>query len=321
MKIVKARAHTNIALIKYWGKKNTDIIIPMNNSFSLTLDHFYTDTKVTYDEDLKKDSFSLNGEEIESQNVFNFLDYVRQLSGKNGFVKVESINHVPTTAGLASSASAYAALAAASSRAFGLDLSRKDLSRLARRGSGSATRSIYGGFTEWIGGDNDLNSYAKPFQENVEWDIRMIAAVINSKPKKITSRSGMQTVVNTSPFYGEWVKNANNSIPLIKKAILDKDFTTFGEISEENAMKMHALNLTAHPHFSYFEPQSIEIMQAVEQLRQDGIEAYYTMDAGPNVKIICEGKNSEVIQKALKIKFPEIELLESKPGKGIQFLD
>ena len=163
-----ARAHTNIALIKYWGKKDTEFILPMNNSLSLTLDHFYTDTSVTFDSSYTKDTFILNGKEIPN--------------GISEFAKVNSTNHVPTTAGLASSASAFAALAAAASKASGMNLSRRDLSRLARRGSGSATRSIYGGFVEWQAGDNDLNSYAVPYIENVSWDIKMIAVVINSKP-------------------------------------------------------------------------------------------------------------------------------------------
>ena len=152
---VTARAHTNIALVKYWGKADEELIIPQNNSLSLTLDHFYTDTTVQFDPTLTADQFTLNGQAQETTKITKFLDIIRQMAASQLFARVESTNHVPTMAGLASSASAYAALALAGSKALGLDLNSKDLSRLARRGSGSACRSIYGGFVEWKKGDSD----------------------------------------------------------------------------------------------------------------------------------------------------------------------
>lgn len=196
---VTARAHTNIALVKYWGKADEELIIPQNNSLSLTLDHFYTDTTVQFDPTLTADQFTLNGQAQETTKITKFLDIIRQMAASQLFARVESTNHVPTMAGLASSASAYAALALAGSKALGLDLSSKDLSRLARRGSGSACRSIYGGFVEWQKGDSDQTSYAVPLVENLDWDLKMIAIVVNDKQKKIASRAGMQNVVHTSP--------------------------------------------------------------------------------------------------------------------------
>ena len=187
---VTARAHTNIALVKYWGKEDEELIIPQNNSLSLTLDHFYTDTTVQFDPDLTADQFTLNGQAQETTKITKFLDIIRQMASSQLFARVESTNHVPTMAGLASSASAYAALALAGSKALGLDLSSKDLSRLARRGSGSACRSIYGGFVEWQKGDSDQTSYAVPLVENLDWDLKMIAIVVNDKQKKIASRAG-----------------------------------------------------------------------------------------------------------------------------------
>ena len=191
---VTARAHTNIALVKYWGKADEELIIPQNNSLSLTLDHFYTDTTVQFDPTLTADQFTLNGQAQETTKITKFLDIIRQMAASQLFARVESTNHVPTMAGLASSASAYAALALAGSKALGLDLSSKDLSRLARRGSGSACRSIYGGFVEWQKGDSDQTSYAVPLVENLDWDVKMIAIVVNDKQKKIASRAGMQNV-------------------------------------------------------------------------------------------------------------------------------
>lgn len=205
---VTARAHTNIALVKYWGKADEELIIPQNNSLSLTLDHFYTDTTVQFDPTLTADQFTLNGQAQETTQITKFLDIIRQMAASQLFARVESTNHVPTMAGLASSASAYAALALAGSKALGLDLSSKDLSRLARRGSGSACRSIYGGFVEWQKGDSDQTSYAVPLVENLDWDLKMIAIVVNDKQKKIASRAGMQNVVHTSPYYSAWVKRS-----------------------------------------------------------------------------------------------------------------
>jgi len=315
-----ARAHTNIALVKYWGKKDQDLIIPMNSSLSLTLDHFYTDTTVEFSDRFSADTFTLNGQAKANDQVSAFLDLVRQKAGINTYAKVESINHVPTQAGLASSASAYAALALAASAASGLTLTKPELSRLARRGSGSACRSIYGGFVEWQMGHDDLTSYAKPFQEEVDWDICMLAIVLNAKQKKISSRGGMQTVVKTSPYYPAWVKTCQADIKAIKEAILAKDFVKLGTIAEENAMKMHALNLSASPHFNYFEPETLVAMQLVEELRQAGVACYYTLDAGPNVKVLCLKKDVTIIKQKLATVFEPDQLLLATPGPGAHLL-
>lgn len=321
-KRITARAHTNIALVKYWGKKNQDLIIPMNGSLSLTLDHYYTDTTVQFDDQLKHDVFVLDGHLQENAKVIRFMNIMREKYNINQFAHIESINHVPSTAGLASSASAFAALAAAASQSAGLNLSRKELSKLARRGSGSASRSIYGGFVEWIQGTSDDTSYAVPIEENLNWDIGMLVAVVNSQEKKISSSTGMQNVVETSPYYSAWVESVNQDLINIKQAIQKRDFKSLGEITESNALKMHALNLSATPHFNYFEPLSLAIMQAVEALRdEEQLPCYYTLDAGPNVKILCEQKNAAKIKTRLQQKFPQVAFAFTKPGEGVKFLN
>ena len=318
---VTARAHTNIALVKYWGKADEELIIPQNNSLSLTLDHFYTDTTVQFDPTLTADQFTLNGQAQKTTKITQFLDIIRQMAASQLFARVESTNHVPTMAGLASSASAYAALALAGSKALGLDLNSKDLSRLARRGSGSACRSIYGGFVEWQKGDSDQTSYAVPLVENLDWDLKMIAIVVNDKQKKIASRAGMQNVVHTSPYYSAWVKRSKEDLLALKQAIAEKDFTQLGKIAEGNAMCMHALNLSATPHFNYFEAESLKAMQLVEQLRGQGLECYYTMDAGPNVKVICQGKDLKAIVDSLSQEFSNEQLLVASAGPGAEILE
>lgn len=318
---ITARAHTNIALIKYWGKKNTELIIPQNSSLSLTLDHFYTDTTVQFDKSLDHDLFTLNNQLVDNPKVYKFMDLVRERAGIETFARIDSINHVPSAAGLASSASAYAALAAAASKAAGLDLSKKDLSRLARRGSGSASRSIYGGFVEWQQGTNDLDSYAIPVEENLDWKIGMLVGIVNSNQKKISSRAGMQSVVETSPYYDGWVESTNQDLKDIKKAIKNRDFQTVGEITESNALRMHALNLSARPPFNYFEPLSLAIMKEIERIRtEEKIQCYYTLDAGPNVKILCMQQDAAAIKKILSEKFEQVSFEFAKPGKGVHFI-
>lgn len=233
--------------------------------------------------------------------------------------RVESINHVPTAAGLASSASAFAALAGAANLALGLDLDPQRLSTFARRGSGSATRSIYGGFVEWDMGTCSDDSFAVPV-DDASWDIGMVIVAVNQKAKEVSSRIGMKRTVETSPFYPAWVESAKKDIQDIKAAIAAKDFIRLGEITEANGMKMHGTMLGAEPPFSYWEPDSIVAIKTAQTLRKQGIPCYITMDAGPNVKVLCRLSQAETIKQALLEHFTEDKLIITKPGKGIREL-
>ena len=316
-----AKAHTNIALVKYWGKKDQDLIIPQTDSLSLTLNEFYTTTTVNFDNHLTSDLVAIDQHILskkEAQKVAHVLDIVRQLSGIKSFARVDSINHVPTAAGLASSASAFAALAGAASVAAGLNLSSRDLSRLARRGSGSATRSIYGGLVEWQKGTDDDSSFAQPVLENVDFPIEMLAVLVDTKKKKVSSRSGMQSSVETTPYYDAWRQVVANDMVAIKKAIKAKDIDQIGHIAEENALRMHALTFSADPGFTYFNGETLTIIKAVEDLRNQGVNCYYTMDAGPNVKVIYDrGNRNKIVEELSNIVGPE-RLVVSQPGPGIK---
>ncbi|AYG37367.1 diphosphomevalonate decarboxylase [Lactiplantibacillus pentosus] len=319
-KTVTAKAHTNIALVKYWGKKDADLMLPQNGSISLTLDHFYTQTSVTFATQLTADEIEFNGQRLTAQKaarISQFLDLVRQQSGQTAYAKVVTENHVPTSAGLASSASGFAALAGAASRAAGLQLDLTDLSRLARRGSGSATRSIFGGFVEWHAGHDDASSYAEVLQDPVDWDIQMIAVVLKATQKPISSTAGMARVVQTSPYYPAWVQTAEADLKRMRQAIAARDLQEVGQIAETNAMRMHALNLSAEPAFNYFTAETLTAIQAVTDLRSQGVNCYYTLDAGPNVKIICAGQDTDVIKTALQQYFEPEQLIVAKPGPGI----
>ncbi|NQM29620.1 diphosphomevalonate decarboxylase [Streptococcus suis] len=322
-KIGIARAHTNIALIKYWGKRDKQLFLPMNSSLSLTLDAFYTDTKVVFDSELTGDEFYLNGNvqnETEILKISRFLDLFREYIGEGNFARVESLNFVPTAAGLASSASAFAALALATSTALHLDLSPAQLSTFARRGSGSSTRSLFGGFVEWDMGTGSEDSMARPI-DDADWDIAMIVLAVNTGPKKIASREGMDHTVATSPFYSAWVETAQSDLADIKVAIANRDFEKLGQITEHNGMKMHATTLSANPPFTYWTADSLLAQEAVRQVREKtGLSAYMTMDAGPNVKVLCrESEMNEFVNELSQI-FPREKIITSKPGPGAYIL-
>jgi len=318
-----ARAHTNIALIKYWGKRDKDLFLPMNSSLSLTLDAFYTDTKVTFDDSLTEDSFLLNGKrqsEKEISKISRFLDLFCEYIGKRPFARVESLNFVPTAAGLASSASAFAALALAVADALKLDLSRQELSTIARRGSGSSTRSLFGGFVEWEMGTSSEDSMAHPI-DDADWDVGMLILAVDTQEKKVSSRLGMEHTVQTSPFYPAWIETAKEDLQAMKAAIAARDFESLGRITEHNGMKMHATTLSANPPFTYWTADSLLAQEAVRMVREDlQLPAYMTMDAGPNVKVLCRASDMERLIAAISAYFPAEKMIPSLPGPAASVL-
>lgn len=289
MLAVTARAHTNIALIKYWGKADSELMLPANSSVSMTLDQFYTETTVTFDADATADSFVLDGvrqDFLATTKITRFLDIVRALANTASFAHVESVNHVPTAAGLASSASAFAALALAASTAAGLNLTQQELTRLARRGSGSASRSINGGFVIWHRGHDDASSFAEPVQVNPNLNLRMLAVVLNHRQKRVSSRQGMAETVATSPYFPAWADAAEAASHAMVRALAGSDFAEIGAMVERSALMMHATTLAANPPFTYFQPETLATLQLVQDMRAKGLPVYATMDAGPNVKVL-----------------------------------
>ena len=317
-----ALAYPNIALIKYWGKRDEKLILPMTGSLSLTLNVHATTTTVQLDERLAADTVSFNGQMIEdaaADKVRVFLDLVRQWAGQSCKAQVITRNDGPTAAGLASSASGFAALAAAAAAAYGLQLSPRDLSRLARRGSGSACRSIFGDFAIWHAGEDDASSFAEPVV-NGGLDVAMVMAVVNAGQKSISSRVAMRRTVETSPFNAAWVAQNPHDLQAMQTAIAQGDFTRVGELTEINALRMHANMLGAVPPVRYFSADTMRILDAVAAMRASGLEAYATMDAGPNVKVLCQRANVAAVVAALTQVLPAEQVVPAFAGPGVQLL-
>lgn len=322
-----AVANSNIALVKYWGKRDDKLILPYNSSISVSLDGLFAKTTVEFDDNLKNDVFVLNGEEQsgeELERVVDTLNLIRQMAKIKKYARVDSTNNFPTAAGLASSAAGGAALAMAASKAAGLNLSEKELSIIARRNSGSACRSIEGGFVEWVKGSapDGSDSYGVQIAPENHWpEFRTIVTVLTSKAKKIKSRAGMKQSVTTCPYYSAWTKEADKDTETMKKAIIQKDFKTLGEVAELNALKMHAVMMTTNPPIIYWLPETVHVIHLVQELRDNGIQCYFTMDAGPQVKILCLEKDVESIVSRLNQLEGVQEAIVCKLGGGAKLVN
>ncbi|MBT4540595.1 diphosphomevalonate decarboxylase [Candidatus Woesearchaeota archaeon] len=318
-----AIAHSNIALCKYWGKRNEELILPFNANISMTLNKFFTHTTLEFDKKYDKDILVINDKEYANETkeyklyVGRFLRVVRERVNTDLYARIVSNNNFPLAAGLASSASGFAALAIAVNEIFNLSLDKNGLSILARQGSGSAARSIHGGFVEWLKGENENgeDSYAKQvFDENYWPEFRMIACITSTEEKKYKSRPSMQMSVETSPYFKQWAEGSDEDVQKVKQGLREKDFTLVGTTAEHSCMKMNGVMWTTKPAIIYQNQTTIELMHAIMQWREEGLESYYTMDAGPQVKILCLEKDVDVLVEKLS-KFDGVEkVVVNKPG-------
>ena len=284
-----AIANSNIAFIKYWGNRDEALRLPVNASLSMNLAGLFTQTRVSFDPSHPSDSLDLNNAPVQGpalDRVVRFLDNVRALSGSQLYARVTSSNNFPIGAGIASSAAAFAALALAASTAAGLQLSEPQLSRLARRGSGSACRSIPGGFVEWQPGATEEESFAFSIAPASHWDLVDCIAVLASGHKSVGSTEG-HAAAPTSPLQPARVADTPRRIAIARRAILDRDFSTFAEIVEADSNIMHAVMMTSQPALFYWEPASLQLIKTIPGWRKDGLQCCYTLDAGPNVHVLC----------------------------------
>lgn len=287
-----ALAHPNIALVKYWGKRDDALNLPASGSLSITLDRLHTRTAVRFDPALGADDIVLNGrrDAAESRKISAFLDLLRAHAGVATRACVVSENDFPTGAGLASSASGFAALAVAADRALGTDLDASSLSRLARRGSGSAARSIFGGFAEMAAGTraDGEDAFAKPLLDAAAWPLRVVIAITTRTAKSTSSRTGMDLSRRTSPFYRDWIATGAGDLEVARGAVRSRDFDRLAAVGEASCLAMHAVMLSTRPGLIYWNGATVECMQRVRSLRErDGLGVFFTIDAGPQVKAVC----------------------------------
>ena len=251
--------------------------------------------------------------------VSRFLDLIRERAGISAPARVASRNTVPFGAGLASSASAFAALAAAGSCAAGLDLSGRELSRLARRGSGSACRSIYGGLVKWNAGHDDATSYAQPVE--CPMDLAIIVILISAKEKPMSSREAMRLTMRTSPLYPAWVRSSADDMTRALAAVAASDLDALGEVVEANALGMHASMMAARPAVIYWLPQTVTALSAVRDLRRHGYGAWSTMDAGANVKVLTAAADAGRVASELRDRLPGQTIEVHHIGSGVRVVE
>ncbi|MBK8012344.1 MAG: diphosphomevalonate decarboxylase [Deltaproteobacteria bacterium] len=314
-----AEASANIALIKYWGKRDARLNLPETGSLSLTLAALRTRTDVTRI-DAPSDRFTLDGTCVEGralERVGRFVDLVRDMAGRSDRVEVTSSNRFPTAAGLASSASAFAALAVASLDAFGVEMSPSEISRLARRGSGSAARSVFGGFCRMHAGvePDGRDAFAVPFEGAA---LELVAAVVVAKASKKTTGStdGMNLTQKTSPYHAAWVTAVSRDLLAAEDALRAGDLMTLADVVEGNCLAMHADAMAARPGILYFKPSTLWAIEAVRGMRKEGTPVFFTIDAGPHVVAFTLPAYLDAVVEQLA-GHPEVEcVLRSTSGEG-----
>lgn len=320
---VTAKAPANIAFIKYWGKTNEKLRLPENDSLAMTLDQTYTTTTVEFSDKLKQDRVFIDGSETtgeEKQRVVKQLNLIRPKASLGWLATVVSLNNFPKASGLASSASGLAALTIAASAAAGLKLNQKELGRLARLGSGSACRSIPGGYVYWQKGQSDQDSYAYTLYNADYWDLVDLTVVVTKEQKKISSTEG-HSLTKTNPFSQARQEAVRDNLKEIKKAFKTKDFTLLGQVIESECLNLHSVMLTSKPALIYWESLTLEIIHKAIQWRQEGLESYFTIDAGPQVHLICQGKNSLGLKNKLKSVRGILDIITNRPSQGARIID
>lgn len=301
----EAFAPANIALCKYWGKRDADLNLPINSSLSVSLGKLGTRTVVKFAK--TADRIFLNGKPAPKDFAARISAYLDLFREEEQFFEVRTKNNIPTAAGLASSASGFAALVKALDQLMGWGFNPRELSMLARIGSGSATRSLYDGFAVWHAGvrADGMDSYAESFSR--PWKKFRIGILEVSRDRKKTgSTDGMNRTVETSELYEAWLPQADCDFDELRTAIATQDFPMLGKTSENNALAMHATMLAAWPPLCYWKPQTLALMHKVWQAREDGLELYFTIDAGPNLKLLFLQKD----QVAVKALFPKVQVVK-----------
>ena len=288
---VTVSAAANIALIKYWGKVDLTNNQPATASLSIGLEDLRTTTRIEYASG-EADTFEADLSEAAQSRVIKFLDRVREMYEITSHFHIKTDNNFPTGTGLASSASGFAALILVLNGLCNLQLSKKVLSQIARLGSGSAARSVYGGFVEVVPSDN---AYALPVIPADDWPLDVVVAITDESPKSLSSTEAMIRTATTSPLYNAWIKSHPEDMRVAKQAIVDRDFQKLAEVSEHNCLKMHSTMMSSTPPIIYWLPATLAVMHHVRELRDAGVGAFFTIDAGSQIKVICLSQHTDKI--------------------------
>jgi diphosphomevalonate decarboxylase len=320
---VTALAHPNIALIKYWGDRDSNLHIPLNGSISMNLGGLFTRAQVSLNPNPQRDELRLNGVTAnpdDYRRVSAFLDHIRELSGRKVYFTINSHNNFPTSAGIASSASAFAALALAATKVCDLDLTEPELTRLARMGSGSACRSIPAGYVEWIAGYNHATSFARSIASPEHWDLTDCIALISQEPKSTSSTQG-HALASSSPLQAARLQTAEQRLQTCRQAILDRDFNALAQVVELDSNLMHSVMITSTPPLLYWQPPTLAVMHAIQNWRLDGFQVCYTIDAGPNVHVLCPTQQATEIATRLRNIPGVIQVLTARPGGATRIIE
>lgn len=315
-----ARAHPNIAFIKYWGNRDEALKIPANGSISMNLDGIYTETTVEWGHE--RDSLILNNEPTTGaalERVVRHLEAIRRIGHISSGAFVQTYNNFPMGVGIASSASSFAALTLAAVSAAGLSLTESAISAIARLGSGSAARSIPDGFVEWFEGKDHETSFAQTIASRNHWSLVDVIAVVSNEHKKTGSEAG-HTTAATSPLQAARVKDATRRLDICREALLNRNFDDLADVVELDSNMMHAVMMSSHPRLLYWLPASMEIMLAVQKWRHDGLNVCYTLDAGPNVHCICTEEDSNTVATLLKQLPGILDIRKAAPGQGTHLI-
>lgn len=320
------RAGSNIAFIKYWGVADARINLPLNNSISMTLADAYTLTTVAWDDvgHLTHDEVVLDDQllaPVAAARISRHLDRLRDLAGVTVRARVVSRNNFPTASGIASSASGFSALTVAGCAALGLNLEPAALSALSRLASGSASRSHFGGFVEWVQGTDHANSVAQELYGPEHWDLVDLVAVVSDAAKRVSSEAG-HTIAASSPLQSGRIASLPPALESVRQAIAHRDLAAMGPILEQDALAMHGVMMTGNPSLLYWQPGTLQILHAVRRWREEeGVPVYFTIDAGPNVHLICEGSQVVAVQTRLAQLSAVQQIIASRPGPAPLLLD
>jgi diphosphomevalonate decarboxylase len=321
-----AFAPANIALVKYWGKRDDRLNLPCAPSVSAALADLGSYTVVQPDPHLAHDVLVIDDKALDdagSKRATRVLEAIRALAGSQIFAGVRSVNTVPTARGLASSASGMAALAVAAAKAYGLDLDPAALSRLARTGSGSAARSVPGGYALWHAGERDdgLDSYAERLHQADHWPLRVLVAHVDAGPKAVPSGAGMKQTMQTAPVFQDWLAVCRQDAESCCKALADRNFNAVARVAESNALRMHATMLWGTPPLLYWQGGTVGVIHLVQQLRRDGAECFFTIDAGPSVVVFVTAQDARAVAESLAQVEGVTEVLQTRVGDGARIVE